>query len=127
MKKSELRAAFVVLVDAILFAVFVLLFQIDRLVNGTLYSYGLVFSDNWAQPFWLTLRISMGLTVAAIFAISFVELPHSIFEGKAESSEKAEEVSETAKEGFGILEEEDTLTLSSKPRFGKTKKRKKES
>jgi hypothetical protein len=54
--------------------------QIDKLVNSTLYNYGLVFSDAWAQPYWLMLRVCMVVIVAAIFLISVVELPYPAFE-----------------------------------------------
>jgi hypothetical protein len=64
-----------------LFTVLVLIVQIDRIVNGTLYEYGLVFSDNWAQPYWLMFRLSLVMIVAAILLISVVELPYPAFEG----------------------------------------------
>ena len=88
---SNLRVALVVLGDAMLCGVLVLLVQIDRLVNITLYEYGLAFSDNWAQPYWLMLRVSMVLIVVAIFVISVVELPYPLFDEKKEPNEKPEE------------------------------------
>jgi len=63
-----------------LFIVVILLLQIDQLVNGTLYSYGLIFSSDWAQPYWLLLRVSLALIVVAILLISVVELPHPAFQ-----------------------------------------------
>ena len=110
--------------DAILFAVFALLLAIDYLVNGTLYDYGLVFSDNWAQPYWLMFRISMGLTLAAIFILSLVELPTSIFDEMPERNQLAEPVLEVAAQGAAMLEEGDTVALSPKPTSVTTKKRK---
>jgi hypothetical protein len=77
---SKLRVALVVLGDVMLFIVLALLFQLDHLVNGTLYNHGLVFSDEWAQPYWLLLRVCFALIMAAILLISVVELPHPIFE-----------------------------------------------
>jgi hypothetical protein len=77
---SRLRVALVILGDAMLFIVVILLLQIDQLVNGTLYSYGLIFSNDWAQPYWLLMRISVALIVVAIFLISMVELPHPAFQ-----------------------------------------------
>jgi hypothetical protein len=65
-----------------LFVALVLIVQIDRLVHGTLYNYGLVFDEGWAQPYWLMFRVSVGLIVAAIFLISVVELPYPAFEEK---------------------------------------------
>jgi hypothetical protein len=78
---SRLRVALVIFGDAMLFTVLVLIVQIDRIVNGTLYEYGLVFSDNWAQPYWLMFRLSLVMIVAAILLISVVELPYPAFEG----------------------------------------------
>jgi hypothetical protein len=77
---SRARAALVVLGDALLVIVVILLFQIDQLVNGTLYNYGLVFSFEWAQTYWLFFRISLGLIVLAILLISVVELPYPAFQ-----------------------------------------------
>ena len=77
---SRLRVALVILGDAMLLVAVILLLQIDQLVNGTLYSYGLVFSSDWAQPYWLLLRVSLALIVVAILLISVVELPHPAFQ-----------------------------------------------
>ena len=75
---SRLRVALVLLGDAMLCLAIVLISQIDKLVNSTLYDYGLVFSDAWAQPYWLMLRVCMIVIVAAIFLISVVELPYQL-------------------------------------------------
>jgi hypothetical protein len=81
---SKVRAALVVLGDIMLIAVVVLLLEIDKLVNGTLYSYGLVFSYDWAQSYWLLFRLSLTLIVVAIIIISVVELPYPAFQEKTE-------------------------------------------
>lgn len=73
---SKLGVALVVLGDAMLVAAVVLLLEIDKLINGTLYGYGLVFSDNWAQPYWLMFRLTLALIVIAVILISVVELPY---------------------------------------------------
>jgi hypothetical protein len=77
---SKVRALFVLLADILLVIVLVLLLQIDKLVNGTLYYYGLTFSIDWAQPYWWMFRISLVLIIIAIFLISVVELPSPSFE-----------------------------------------------
>jgi hypothetical protein len=77
---SRLRVALVILGDVMLLVAVILLLLIDQLVNGTLYSYGLVFSSDWAQPYWLLMRVSLVLIVVAIFLISVVELPHPAFQ-----------------------------------------------
>jgi hypothetical protein len=77
---SRLRVALVILGDVLLLVAVILLLLIDQLVNGTLYSYGLVFSSDWAQPYWLLMRVSLILIVVAILLISVVELPHPAFQ-----------------------------------------------
>ncbi len=69
-----------------LIAVVVLLLEIDKLVNGTLYNYGLGFSYDWAQSYWLLFRLSMILIVAAIIIISVIELPYPAFQEKTEEN-----------------------------------------
>ena len=77
---SRLRIALVILGDVMLFIAVIFLLQIDQLVNSTLYGYGLVFSNDWAQPYWLLMRVSLALIVVAVFLISMVELPHPVFQ-----------------------------------------------
>jgi len=79
---SKARAAIVVLGDALLVGALVLLLEIDKLVNGTLYDYGLKFSNDWAQPYWLMFRLSLVLIVVAVILITVVELPHPAFEDR---------------------------------------------
>ena len=85
---SKARVALVVLGDAMLVVAVMLLLQIDKLVNGTLYGYGLVFSYNWAQPYWLMFRVTLVLTVVAIILISLMELPHPAFEKRMTNGEE---------------------------------------
>ena len=84
---SKVRAALVVLGDVMLIAVVVLLLEIDKLVNGTLYDYGLFFSYDWVQSYWLFFRLSLTLIVVAIIIISVVELPHPAFQEKTEEGD----------------------------------------
>lgn len=88
---SRLRVALVLLGDAMLCVALVLLTQIDKLINSTLYGYGLVFNDAWAQPYWLMLKVCMISIVAAIILISVVELPYPAFQEKTEETEEAKE------------------------------------
>jgi hypothetical protein len=77
---SKIRLMLVVLGDAMLIIALIFWLQIDQIVNGTLYHYGLQFSDAWAQPYWLMLRLSLVLIVVAIVMITLVELPMPAFE-----------------------------------------------
>jgi uncharacterized membrane protein len=79
---SKIRALVILLVDIILVVALVLLLQVDKLVNGTLYGYGLTFSAQWAEPYWAMLRSSLILIIIAIIVISVVELPYPSFEKK---------------------------------------------
>ena len=46
------------------------LFQLDTLVNGTLYAYNLQFSSDWAIPYWNIIRTVFATTwIVAIAAI----------------------------------------------------------
>jgi p-aminobenzoyl-glutamate transporter AbgT len=114
-KMSRLRIALVIMGDAILCVVLVLLVQIDQLINSTLYNYGLVFSDNWAQPYWLMLRVSMVLIVVAIFVISLVELPYPIFEENKESEEEPEETAGVVVTEDEVVAEEEGTPVSVGP------------
>ena len=77
---SKIRAFVILFVDLLLVIALVLLFQVDKLVNSTLYDYGLTFNDAWADPYWTMLRSSLVLIVVAIIVISMVELPHPSFQ-----------------------------------------------
>jgi heme/copper-type cytochrome/quinol oxidase subunit 3 len=79
---SKLRIGFVILVDVLLFIALILIYYIDQMVNGTLYYFGLIFDNGWAQPYYLLSRISVILIIAAIIMISSVELPVSAFKEK---------------------------------------------
>jgi hypothetical protein len=81
---SRIRVALVVLCDAMLIAAVMFLLEIDKLVNGTLYWYGLVFSYDWAQPYWLLFRVTIALIIVAVVLISLVELPHPAFQETTE-------------------------------------------
>jgi len=50
------RWFFVVVAVCSLVSVFALL-QVDSIVHGSLYSYGLQFSDAWAVPYWNSIRV----------------------------------------------------------------------
>jgi formate hydrogenlyase subunit 4 len=89
---SKARVALVVVGDAMLVSAIALLLQIDKLINGTLYDYGLVFSDDWAQPYWLMLRITLFLIVIVIVILSIIELPYPAFEETTEEDEAQETV-----------------------------------
>jgi len=98
-----------VLGDAMLCVALVMIVQIDQLINGTLYSFGLVFNDSWAQPYWLMLRGSMIMIIVAILLISVVELPVPAFQEKAE---EAEQVQEEKQPEFITEEQEQTENLT---------------
>jgi hypothetical protein len=80
---SKARAA-IVIGDAVLIAVVAVLLEIDKLINVTLYDYGLGFSNDWAQPYWLMFRAALVLIVVSIIIISIIELPYPAFEEKTE-------------------------------------------
>ena len=79
---SKARIGVVILVDVLLLIALILIYQVDQMVNGTLYYFGLIFDNGWAQPYYLLSRISVIAVIVAIFMISSVELPISIFKEK---------------------------------------------
>jgi hypothetical protein len=64
-----LNAAGIVLTAA---AVTVLL-QVDGVVHGLLYSYGLRFDPEWATPYWTFFRLSLGL-LCGVAGVSFFSM-----------------------------------------------------
>ena len=47
------------------------LFQVDTIVHGTLYDYGLLFNYEWAMPYWMFERLAIGLFVGVAAANAF--------------------------------------------------------
>jgi glucose uptake protein GlcU len=76
----KVRVALVILGDIMLTATVVLLLEINKLVNGSLYDYGLIFSDDWSDPYRLMFGVCLVLIVVAIVLISVLELPHPAFQ-----------------------------------------------
>jgi hypothetical protein len=54
--------------------VMVCFFQIDKIVHGTLYSYGLEFSYSWADPYWMLARIVFAMGWLNIIIALVVQL-----------------------------------------------------
>ena len=100
----------------------VLIVQIDKLVNGTLYNFGLIFNDSWAQPYWLMLRTCMALIVAAVILISVVELPYPAFQDKAEEKKKEPELTANSEETESLTDEEVEEPVSARLLSNKTEK-----
>ena len=119
---SRIRVALVLLGDAMLCVALVLIIQIDKLVNGTLYNFGLIFNDSWAQPYWLMLRTCMVLIVAAVILISVVELPYPAFQDKAEEKKKEPELTANSEETESLTDEEVEEPVSARLLSNKTEK-----
>jgi heme/copper-type cytochrome/quinol oxidase subunit 3 len=79
---SRLRIGFVILTDSLLFIALIMIYYVDQMVNGTLYYFGLIFDNGWAQPYYLLSRLSVILIIAAILMISSAELPISALKEK---------------------------------------------
>jgi outer membrane biosynthesis protein TonB len=74
------------------------LYQIDSIVNGTLYSYGLQFSYNWAGPYWRLTQIGFTIGWLNIIIAFAVQLNNIRMKNKAEQPATAiEKAWETAK------------------------------
>lgn len=70
-----------------------LLTIIDSIVHGQLYQFGLSFSYDWANPYWMVLRISLAL-LGLIAAASSVNITHFVWR-KLKSHEKLKEMEST--------------------------------
>lgn len=62
---------------------------VDQLLQGTLFSYGLVFSYDWANPYWTLLRVTWALLAisAAAITINTISIIRSISKEKQQSVE----------------------------------------
>jgi len=59
---------------ALAIGVVALVLQVDNIVNVLLYGYGLTFSEEWAAPYWVFLRLALALLgcIAAVNVFSIV-------------------------------------------------------
>ena len=57
-------------------AVSFLLWRLDRFVNGDLYGYGLVFSREWADGYWYSIRMLWTFLVLAVSFAAASIVPH---------------------------------------------------
>ena len=60
-----------------LVATIVLLFQIDEMIHGQLYDYGLQFSYQWAAPYWTLEWLILGL-LGCVVVINFLSASYLI-------------------------------------------------
>lgn len=58
-----------VFVECVLVFVVLMLLRLDWIVNDVLYGYGLVFSVEWAVPYWVALRVAFGLVGFVMVAV----------------------------------------------------------
>jgi len=80
MKKNTTlaRASIIIILNAILISALISMFLVDKLVNELLYDYGLVFSLNWAEPYWLMMRTSMAMIVIVIVVFTLLEILYPV-------------------------------------------------
>lgn len=62
---------------AFLVTTIVLLFQIDEMIHGQLYDYGLQFSYQWAAPYWTIEWLILGL-LGCVVVINFLSASYLI-------------------------------------------------
>ena len=68
--RNKLRKIASMIVVAFLFTVFAMILLINRLVNVTLYNYGLQFRVDWGYPYVIYLYVGMGLLLVSIVLVS---------------------------------------------------------
>lgn len=120
---SQIANLVPVVIAACSLASIVGLFQIDGLVNQTLYAYGLQFSNDWAVPYWEALRTVFAMTWIVIVAAIGLQLYNAIRKtDKKTESEQLESPEEkhwsTYKLGDGATIKVKTVLKSAK-RLGK--------
>jgi len=81
--RNKLRAILDVVLFVFSVTAIIMIVLIDRLVNGTLYSYGLQFSSGWAFPYQVYFDVALALVIVNSFIVS-LGFPY------AERSEKKE-------------------------------------
>lgn len=72
------------------------LFQIDRLILGGLYDFGLTFSNRWAMPYWTYSGIIMGLSWVNIGAASIIT--YNIFKHRKRAPQVVEATMQVQRE-----------------------------
>jgi len=84
------------------------LILLDKIVHGTLYDYGLQFSYDWANPYWMLLKIVQAMIVlAAVFnVVSLVYVYRKYIYTKPQMTETRSEKSEKKVVSPTILETE---------------------
>ena len=60
------------LVDGAIIIAIILSLQLDWIINNTLYNYGLQFSLGWANIYWTTFRIALGLLCFTLVATTLI-------------------------------------------------------
>ena len=88
------------------------LFVIDQIVNGTLYSYGLQFSYNWAIGYWNVLRL--GFAVSWFVIITTITLHLYLSRKTKETVEEQREMEPTSEEPW-VGEREETAPRREEP------------
>jgi hypothetical protein len=71
--KIVLVLLFVIVLNVI---TFVLLWRLDVFVNGDLYDYGLVFSQDWAADYWYFNGLLWGFLIGAVALSALSIIPH---------------------------------------------------
>lgn len=79
----------------------VVFYQVDMIVHGTLYDYGLLFNYEWAIPYWMFERAAIGLIVACAgfnaFSMAYIVLAKKTKEQKPRSVQPKLSVTKTVR------------------------------
>ena len=81
---SDATSWAVVVMAATSLVLMICLSQIDNIVHGTLYSYGLQFSYDWANPYWRLTQIGFTVGWLNIIIAFAVQLNNIRMKNKAE-------------------------------------------
>lgn len=83
--------------------------NVDSIVHVTLYSYGLQFSNNWAQPYWMYARLLYASQFVSI-ALTVVTLTSGLLK-KDDGTKRTSKRKEICDEGVAAREETNGRTM----------------
>ena len=89
------------------FFVMVSVTQIDRIVHGVLYDFGLQFSYRWAMPYWTSSGIIVGLSWFNI--VASITLIYHIFRGKRSPRLEIQQAEEIEAPAEQLVEQHEDL------------------
>jgi hypothetical protein len=93
---NKQRLIIIIIADAIIFAALAMAILIDRLVNGTLYYYGLQYNVGWGSTYSIYFDAMVAFFVVSIALVSVLGVPNLLEKGDMQERIGLEEKSEVS-------------------------------